>query len=193
MQSITKAKALELVMLLQRGVTLTAPQLESLALYFSPPVPKKPKTAWQWVALASDHKRKDTREFLHYLNAQDGVLFGADGKRLHWCATELANGAYCPKTLRYLGDNVVAPDMRKLWAQPSRNGAPALQDLPRRVVNHGLQVVDFEKKAFYLDQLQFAYTAPVHALELSKDRGRIIGAGEFGGFVVMAAGAICDA
>ena len=71
--------------------------LDLLINYFAPPVPKKPKTKEQWVALAV--AKKDVRKYLNYLHVRDKKLWATDGSRMHWCDTDLADGFYCPKTL----------------------------------------------------------------------------------------------
>jgi len=71
--------------------------LDSLINYFTPTIPKIPKTAEQWVAKACG--TKDVRYYLNYLYVENGVAYGTDGHRMHWCDTKFDDGFYDPKTL----------------------------------------------------------------------------------------------
>lgn len=61
--------------------------------FFAPPVPKKPRTDFEWVAQAAAG-RNEPRRYLHTLRAIDGVLVATDRHRLHATPTDLPNGAY---------------------------------------------------------------------------------------------------
>lgn len=72
-----------------------APNDEQLAIlygYFQPAVPKKPKTVFDWVALALG--KNDVRRQINMLHVKNGVLYATDGHRIHYAPTELADGCY---------------------------------------------------------------------------------------------------
>lgn len=57
-------------------------KLARLYTYFTPASPKKPKTDEQWIGLAMAGK-KDIREYLQFIKANEGDLVATDGHRLH--------------------------------------------------------------------------------------------------------------
>ena len=56
-------------------------QLAKLYKYFAPKIPAKPKTDFQWVALAMGNK--DVRHYLNYVYSDGNRLIATDGSRAH--------------------------------------------------------------------------------------------------------------
>lgn len=94
----TKAKAFEMICLLKEGQTLYSEQIDSLLLYFAPALPKKPKSALEWLAKACDPM--DNRETCKFVFVKKGRGIATNGHRVHEAQVDLPDGAYCPKTLQ---------------------------------------------------------------------------------------------
>lgn len=95
-RQIKKADAFALITDLKAGRQLLQTEIDSLLLYFCPPVPKTPKAAVDWIAKAAADPNKEKRKFLHYVHVFDGVGYASDGARAHWGPVDLADGAYWP-------------------------------------------------------------------------------------------------
>lgn len=93
-----KKTAFTLLLELKQTGNLSEYNLDRLLNYFAPPIPKKPKTVLEWVALAA--ATSDIREFLNYIHIKDGWPYASDGHRLHaGNRVEVEDGVYDPKTL----------------------------------------------------------------------------------------------
>jgi hypothetical protein len=86
--------------------------LESLYKFFMPKMPKKVKTAEQWVGQAVGVK--DVREFTHYIHVLDGVMYATDGHRIHFAPTELEDGTYHPVTMSPVKFTQTKPDLKRI-------------------------------------------------------------------------------
>jgi hypothetical protein len=91
-----KAEAYDLIVELHKGGKLTAYETSMLVNYFSPPLPKKSKTAWQYVAKAVSETY--TQGMMRYVHVEAGVAYATDGHRIHWAPVDLADGSYSAKT-----------------------------------------------------------------------------------------------
>tara|TARA_R110000764_G_C10834885_1_gene363322 strand:+ start:126 stop:638 length:513 start_codon:yes stop_codon:yes gene_type:complete len=72
-------------------------ELKELVRYFAPAIPKIAKTAERWVAMACG--KNDVREWVNFVFARDGWLYGTDGHRIHRVRTERPEGFYEPATM----------------------------------------------------------------------------------------------
>jgi len=89
----SKNRAFEIVLeLIELSGAPTGEQLAELYSFFLPGIPKKPKTAEQWVAKA--RAKNDVRAYLNYVYSDGNRLMASDGSRLHICATKLDAGFY---------------------------------------------------------------------------------------------------
>lgn len=96
----------------------------ALYAYFMPAPPKKPKTAFQWVALAVAGKNEH-RYYLRFVYVTDDHLVGCDGFRLHVAlnADGLPPGYYNVKGDRvHDTDEFAYPDWARLLA-PYQSGS----------------------------------------------------------------------
>lgn len=91
-KKINKAKAFQIINDLSEGKTegdeikILASELATLYSFFLPPVPKKPKTPEEWVALALP--KNDVRFYLNYRYSDGNRLMASDGHRLHVYKTD---------------------------------------------------------------------------------------------------------
>ena len=60
----------------------------------------------------------DVREYLHFLHVSAGEVIGCDGHRIHWGATELDDGSYCPRTMLRVMHNYTVPDFNRVKHLP---------------------------------------------------------------------------
>jgi len=87
-----KAEAFEIVLKIASGETLTPHEASLLVNYFSPPLPAKPKTPWDYVAKAVE--RIGGRKFLNYVHVRGGTAYASDGKRMHYAPVDKQDGLY---------------------------------------------------------------------------------------------------
>ena len=98
LEKFTKAEAFNEILKLKESAEFPGHNvLDKLLNYFAAPVPKKPKSAEQWVGKACNPK--DIREMCHYIHVKNGEALATDGHRMHWGDTDLPDGFYDPKTL----------------------------------------------------------------------------------------------
>jgi hypothetical protein len=93
----SKSQSYGLVKKLFHGEQLSHKETCELLLFYAPALPKKPTTAFQWVAMACAD-RYDGRNYLQGVHVKDGVMTATNGHRLHQTATDLEDGMYCPRT-----------------------------------------------------------------------------------------------
>lgn len=72
-------------------------EIDAFLMYFAPPTPKTPKTAFDWVAKAVADDR-DIRKYLHYVHVENGVAAASDGYRLHFANVDLPDGYFDART-----------------------------------------------------------------------------------------------
>lgn len=87
-----RAEAFDLILKLASGDKLTNYDTSLLVNYFSPKLPAKAKTPFDYVAKAVNGK--DIRKFLHYVHIRGGVAYASDGYRIHYAAVDLEDGIY---------------------------------------------------------------------------------------------------
>lgn len=112
----SKKEAYTLIQNLHEGKALTTGETESLLLYFAPPMPKKAKTAMEWLAKAA--AVQDVREYLCYVYVTaEGIGYATDGHIA--CRSKLdgmPEGYYCPKTLAKVTDMAVKyPNVERVF------------------------------------------------------------------------------
>lgn len=75
--------------------------------FFLPPVPKRPKTDFEWVALSATTKDGTWLRHVHVIGDK---MYGCSGHTMHVApnSEDLSDGAYCPRTQIRAGD-VTAP------------------------------------------------------------------------------------
>jgi hypothetical protein len=77
-----KREAFDVVLqAIDQGGQIDSNELAKLYQYFTPPIPKKPTTPEQWVALAM--AKNDIRYYLNHIYSDGGRLMATDGHRLH--------------------------------------------------------------------------------------------------------------
>lgn len=96
----------------KEGRQLEPIELDMLLNYFAPARSKNPKTPEEWVATACG--KKDVRYYLNYLYVVDGVAYGTDGHRVHWCETEFEAGYYDPAMLLLTECDGRYPDVKRV-------------------------------------------------------------------------------
>jgi hypothetical protein len=96
----------------KEGRQLEQIELDMLLNYFAPARPKNPKTPEEWVATACG--KTDVRYYLNYLYVVDGIAYGTDGHRLHWCETEFEAGYYDPAMLLPTECDGRYPDVKRV-------------------------------------------------------------------------------
>ena len=98
-------------------------ELARLYAYFMPPKPKKPKTPFQWVAMAAGVK--DIRYYLNCVYVTAEHLTATDGHRLHRAPNtdNLAPGYYHPTTgdLVHPPEYSAYPDTAKVIPAPGKS------------------------------------------------------------------------
>ncbi|MCP4490704.1 MAG: hypothetical protein GY820_25830 [Gammaproteobacteria bacterium] len=184
-----KKDAFAAVLKLKQEGVLPPTDTDKLLNYFAPPAPKKPKFAEQWVALACG--KKDVRAWVNLLHVQRGVAHGMDGHRMHWTATELPDGAYCPKTLIPVSFDDPIPDLDRVKGTDSGLTPVDLLSAPVRMSAgtkparcRSLNGVNVD--AGYLDAAALGGDCQVYADASNADWG-VRGSTTFGDFRIMGA------
>lgn len=106
--------------------------LAELYAYFTPPVPKVPKTREQWVSLAIG--KKDVREHLNYLYSDGNTLVATDGRRLHSTPTDLPAGYY-DTALNRVDITTRYPDIDRL-SVPDSGGTAVVVDINAAIASY---------------------------------------------------------
>ncbi len=85
--------------------------LQALLLFHTPPAPRAPKSPMQWVALGvSKLEERGSMKLVHVI---DGVAYASCGRRLHTVDVSLEDGTYCPKTLKRVETDHIAPNFKQ--------------------------------------------------------------------------------
>lgn len=108
----SKGEAFGTVLSLKRGEAASDRDIDKLLNFFAPALPKKAKSAEQWVGLACN--LKGVRPFERYVHVKDGVATACDGHRAHWAGTYLPDGTYCPKTQLKVEWDGALPDFERV-------------------------------------------------------------------------------
>lgn len=188
----TRAEAYALIVDLKiKRRELDPEDLDSLLLYFAPPLPKKARTVEQWVAKAVA-SGKEARAYLRYLFVKDGIIMASDGHRAHRGKTSLADGFYCPKTFAPVDFDGVFPDLDRVYPIRSKLGVFEVNTLVKgavlkektgktlayRQISNGAAV----DEAYLADALNGREDGVIRC----DDEGRcMVGDSEFGEWVVM--------
>lgn len=132
--------------------------LGSLTVYFRPTLPKKPKTAWQWVAKAA--AKQDVRYYLNHVYVERDRIIATDGHRLHMASNDdkLPDGFYCPKTmiLQHEPDYAKFPDVDRVLHGDGTKYAGQLDSLDGVNVRPAVKDVNYSAYTFNDDQTQGA-------------------------------------
>jgi len=89
-----KAEAFELVLKIAGGGTLTPHEASLLVNYFSPPLPAKAKTPWDYVAKAVYCDDDRLLKFLNYVHVRGGTAYACNRKRMHYAPVDKQDGLY---------------------------------------------------------------------------------------------------
>lgn len=189
----SKSDAFAHMQALHRGETLSTPQVESLLLYFAPPMPKKAKTAMEWLAKAAG--KEDVRFYLNYIwVGADGVGYGTDGHAAHRAQLEgVAEGFYCPKTL-LPATNVdgTYPNMERLFARGETHYTVDYNELSSNMLNGGVATYSHEQShvnKVLLDRAMNGDHQPITMVAVPSGASTALhkwyGSNEFGTFLVM--------
>lgn len=184
-ERLSKKAAYELIVKMKKGETLELWQIDSLMLYFAPPIPKTAKTAEQWVAKAVN-KNDGTRPYLMYLHVSNGWLCGTDGHRLHRCHTELPDGYYDPKTLAKCEVSHNYPQVDRLFYQHKVESFD-VEYMTRTVVKgvNCLSIEDLHWNEQYIRDATNNATSCNVTYDTDKRCKQMYGKSEFGEFIVM--------
>ena len=92
----TRATMLEIMLKMcsEDGYTLTEYEQVTLYKFFSPVIPKTPKTDLQWVVLATSKVKNDGRPYLRAVQVLNGLMTATDGQSLHQAPTDMSDGYY---------------------------------------------------------------------------------------------------
>jgi len=108
----TRKEAYDMVFRMKMGEEISDSEIDHLLNFFAPAMPKKAKSAEQWVGLACD--AKDRREFCRYIHVKNGVATATDGHRMHWTDTYLPDGTYDPKTQLLVNFKGILPELERI-------------------------------------------------------------------------------
>lgn len=116
--------------------------LASLYAFFMPPKVKKPKTSFDWVALAMGNK--DIRHYLNYVHVTSQYVMATDGHRMHRAlnTTGLSPGFYLRN-----GDKAHEPDYARFPDVDRVIPSKASRTHVHTVKFNDLPVADHEKTA----------------------------------------------
>lgn len=191
----SRAEAYALVMDMKTGRReLEDYDVDALLRFFAHALPKRAKTAEQWLAKATAGPGQP-RMSLRYIRVDDGVAYASDGHRAHRCKTTLGDGYYDPKTMLPVDLNEVPADIKRVF--PSRHdfkestiealeaGASPCLEKDARPLEY-VRVPDSVAVArgYFLDAVNSAETGPVFYAE-GGSASKIVGDSEFGDWVVM--------
>ena len=188
-EKINKKQAFELIENLKCGEAITADQIDSLLLYFAPPIPKKPKTAFDWVARAV--AKKDVRYYLEFIRVQNGKMYGTDGHRMHIAQTDLPEGWYCPKTKAKVECDAKGPDYDRVSGfRSNESKAVKLGDFETHVGKKLTSLYNEEHNVafnatYLLEALAATDDSTPFVLDPMNKHLRAVGENQFGTFIVM--------
>lgn len=173
--------------------------VDALLRFFAPPLPKRAKTAEQWVAKAAGGWRevREVRKQLQYIMVENGVAYASDGRRAHRCKTTWADGYYDPKTFLPVGFNGVPVDIARVFPDRRQRfkdfsiealeyGALARKEGDARPLEY-VRVPDSVAVArgYFEDAVNGAETGPVFYADGPLRAQTMVGDGEFGDWVIM--------
>jgi len=92
----TRKQAYDIVCrLLENPKSVKRVELESLLLYFAPKLGRRPRSAYEWVSMATG--KDDSRRYLMVVHCEEGWIMATDGHRFHLApCSDLEEGAYHP-------------------------------------------------------------------------------------------------
>ena len=145
------------------------------------------KTAEQWVCKAV--AKNDIREWVNYLYAHDGYLYGTDGHMMHRVKTTLINGYYNPLTMLpapHITRNCPIIDKIEYFFPSISHGdvvgideASETQQTSRLSLKWSCSVYSFDHK-----KVMTSINNDV-AVKLHIDNDKLRGVSEFGQFIIM--------
>lgn len=179
-KKLSRAAAFEVVTRLRDGGTATEHELDGLFLHLAPgKTPKKASSALQWCRVAvADSGEK--RQFLQYVIAQKGWLYGCNGHRVHRVETDLPEGYYHPSTFTPVDCDCPAPDMGRFF----------LPDLQGLLLDADALVVEVVKGMRFVRVpggvgVQEEYWREAAATLCRVESGNFVGRSAFGEFKIM--------
>lgn len=191
----SKKEAYARIKMLQEAGILTTAQIEGLLLYFVPTIPKKAKTAMEWLAKAV--AISDVRNYLNYIwVGDDGVGYGSDGHAAHRAKLEgYAEGFYCPKTLMPVtGVKDKYPDMNRIFYDKEAHYTVDYSELSSNILDrrHAMLVCTYNdshiNKAM-LDTAMNGHDSSITMYAIPTKANNILhswrGVSQFGDFIVM--------
>ena len=116
--------------------------LATLAAFFLPPTPAKPKDTFAWIAKAVAGKN-DIRDYLRYVRVQDGLACATDGHRLHRGAVTLADGWYDTQGNAIEDPGYTFPDVERVIPKGREPHAIDVSELAYTTLDNGTLVADF--------------------------------------------------
>jgi len=149
-----------------------------------------PETPEEWVGLACG---KSDKPFTDYIHVQDGIAYGTDKRRMHWAASMFPDGCYDPVCFTPVSGVGAVPDFNDVIVESIDYGASTPVNKERMtVVYAGLPErqcyrVPGGGPDYPIDQVAVGggLNGSKHMVcETGGDR-RLIGASEFGSFIVM--------
>ncbi len=163
---------------LENDGQLNVMDMAKLYRHFMPAIPAKPKTDFQWVALAMGNK--DVRYYLNFVYSDGKRLMATDGHRLHLVYTDDYKPGFYDKAGTWLHDTDFAkfPDVNRIIPETDKQ-----IKLDSMELNHDMtaskeyqRIYDFDEIRVcskYLDQaIEYQNTNTIHYL--NKDRAVVI-------------------
>lgn len=192
----SRAEAYALVLDMKTGRReLEDYDVDALLRFFAPALPKRAKTAEQWVAKAAADQY-ELRKPLQYIRVEDGIAYASNGHRAHRCKTTWADGYYCPKTFLPVDFDERPIDIKRVFLdrrhceeftiEGLEYGALPCKEKDARPLEY-VRVPDSVAVArgYFLDAVNGAETGPIFYAAGAPHAQKIVGDGEFGDWVVM--------
>lgn len=186
----SRAEAYALILDMKTGRReLQDHDVDALLRFFAPSLPKRAKTAEQWVAKAAGVK--DERKSLRYVHVKNGFAYASDGHRSHRAETTLDDGFYDPKTMLPVDFTEAPLDILRTFPD-RRNFEPiTIEALEHEAVNEkGGKPIEYVRvpdsvavnRFYFVDAVNEVGTGVVLYTESA-----MVGDSEFGDWVVMGA------
>lgn len=169
-------------------------EIDSLLLFFSENVSKKPKTAEAWVAgvadtrklLASTPINSPRKNSYYYLWVSEGKAMATNGRFARRCDTELDDGIYDPKTLLKIDCEIEPPQIRIVFKKVVGGDLVQVGDSDIEKVTENQKIFFCIRGFFFPEKL---FSESLLGGELLQDGHMLYGSNHFGEWV--AAGREC--
>lgn len=157
-KKINKATAFQIINDISAGkhegdeISISPVELAALYSFFMPPVPRKPKTPEEWVALAMP--KNDVRFYLNYLYSDGNRLMATDGTRLHVYKTEKYPAGFYDAAMNSVAVDGTYPQIDQVI--PSNVKEVSIPPEAELDMKQGLPVIRFAGTTFQKTQFEQA-------------------------------------